>query len=133
LKAFSSCVDGALDDSLIIFREHFILIQDHGACPRAVIDGKVKDPFVSGCLTNFHEELFKIRLIAKGVLVEGGHLSHGNDFAALTEEVRNSNVVCEGMEGVQVALDGLVAPLLVKLFEVLPITLEWSLQLSHII
>lgn len=85
-----------------------------------------------GSLAYFHEELLKIRLISKGILVESGHLSYRNYFTALTQEIGNADVPSEGVEGVQVSLDSLVAAFLVELLEVLPVALEGSLKFSHI-
>jgi len=41
LQRLSSCIDSALNDSLVVLWEHFVLFKNHGARPWRVVDGKV--------------------------------------------------------------------------------------------
>ena len=77
-------------------------------------------------LPDITQELLQILLILKYVLVKVGHLGNAHNLAALLQKDRDTNVLGKRHQGVQVAQDLLVGPLLVKLFEVLPVTLEWS-------
>ena len=75
-------------------------------------------------LPDITQELLQILLIFKYVLVKVGHLSNAHNLAALLQKDRDTNVLGKRHQGVQVAQDLLVGPLLVKLFKVLPVALK---------
>ena len=45
-------IECALDNDRIKVGEYFVFLEDHGASPRAIVDGKVEYPLVRRCLAN---------------------------------------------------------------------------------
>lgn len=123
---FISTVQGALDDDLVKVSKDFVLLEDHGSCPRTVVDGEVQHPFMGGGLPDVVQKLFQVLLVFKHIFVVVRHLGHRNNLAALLQEDRDADVLGKREQRVEVAQDLLVRPLLVKLFEVFPVALERS-------
>ena len=93
---------------MVILGEHFVFLEDHRAGPGGVVDREVEHPFMGGGLPHFNEQLFEVCLVTKRVLVEGSHFSNGDDFSTFVEEIRDTDVICKGMQGIQISLNCLV-------------------------
>lgn len=73
------------------------------------------------------KKLFKILLSLQVVFVINRHLCKRHDLLALLQKCGDSNVFGECMKCVQISLNFLVASLLVKLLEMLPVSLKWAI------
>ena len=116
----------ALDYDGVEVGEHLVLLKHHGPSPRAVVDSEVKHPLVRRSLAHIIQKLLQILLILEHIFVKVGHLCDAYDFTTLLQEDGDADVLGKSQECVQVAKNLLVGPLLVKLFEMLPVALEWT-------
>ena len=73
---FICTVQGALDDNLVKVSKDFVLLEDHGSCPRTVVDGEVQNPFMGGGLPDVVQKLFQVLLVFKHIFVVVRHLGH---------------------------------------------------------
>ena len=73
---FICTVQGALDDDLVKVSKDFVLLEDHGSCPRTVVDGEVQHPFMGGGLPDVVQKLFQVLLVFKHIFVVVRHLGH---------------------------------------------------------
>ena len=69
-------VQGALDDDLVKVSKDFVLLEDHGSCPRTVVDGEVQNPFMGGGLPDVVQKFFQVLLVFKHIFVVVRHLGH---------------------------------------------------------
>jgi len=122
---FICSIDRALYYDWVEVGEHLVFFENHWACPGAIVNSKVEYPFVSCRLANIVQKLFQVFLIFEHILIEVCHLCDTHDLATLLEENRDPNVFRECQKSVKIAKYLLVWSLLVKLLEVLPVTLEW--------
>ena len=82
-------------------------------------------------LTHIIQKFLQVFLILQHVLVEIRHLGDADDFSALLKKDGDADIFGEGEKCVKVAQDFLVGALLVKLFKMLPVSLERS-SLHHL-
>ena len=79
-------VKRALDDNRVKVSENFILFENHRACPRAVIDGKVEDPLVRSSLPHITQKLLQVFLVLQYIFVKVSHFSDADNLAALLQK-----------------------------------------------
>lgn len=82
LKRLLRTVSRTANDHLIEFGEDFVFFEDHGSCPAAVVDGKVKYPFVGCGPADIAKKFVEILLSFEVVLVVDRHLCEAHDFLA---------------------------------------------------
>ena len=78
-----------------------------------------------GCrATDIAEELFKVLLSLQVILVIDRHFGEGHNFFTFLQEDLNVDVLRKGVKRIEVPLDLLIGPFLVKFFKVLPKSLK---------
>ena len=116
---------------LIEFLKHFVLFEHHRSGPATIINAKVKDPLVGSRSADIAQKLFKILLSLQVIFVIYRHLCKRYDLLTLLQKRRDSNVFSKCVKCVEISLNFLVWTLLVKLFEMLPVSLEWAI-INHL-
>ena len=97
LERLSSTIDSALYYDLIIFNKYLVFLQDHRACPTAVVNCKVKNPLMSCLAAHILKKFFKVFSCGEMVFVKIRDLHHAYYLAALLQENCNANVFGERM------------------------------------